>query len=72
MPLFRCSKCNAIENTALSLFWSRGCEPMLCSECDPKIGKWHGKFPKLDADAEGYAQNGNFLDALPVEVDDAE
>lgn len=23
--------------------------PALCSECDPKIGKWHGQFPRENA-----------------------
>ena len=58
MPLFACSKCNAVENTALSRFWETQLrayeaktkhEP-LCSECDPAIGKWHGRFPKVRAD----------------------
>lgn len=68
MPLFKCSKCGCVENTALSNFWSRGMNfetgklivpkpPALCSECDPAIGKWHGEFPKRpwDADAEKYS-----------------
>jgi hypothetical protein len=27
-------------------------KPLLCSECDPEIGKWHGRFPKQSA--KGY------------------
>jgi hypothetical protein len=27
----------------------RGDDKPLCSECDPKIGKWHGKFDKRSA-----------------------
>ena len=50
MPLFACSKCNTVENTAISHFWSRGDGPALCSACDPKIGKWHGRFPRESAD----------------------
>lgn len=50
MPLFICSKCGCIENTALSLYWVRSFSdketPPLCSECDPEIGKWHNRFPK--------------------------
>lgn len=51
MPLFRCSKCGCIENTALSYRWMGGWmgEESLCSECDPEIGKWHGEFPKKNA-----------------------
>lgn len=59
MPLFRCTKCNGVENTALSNFWTRlfdahttGAPPAdpLCSACDPKIGAWHGEFPQRSAD----------------------
>jgi hypothetical protein len=50
MPLFKCSNCGCCENTALSNYWidtmSRERKPALCSECDPRIGKWHGKFEK--------------------------
>ena len=47
MSLFKCSKCGCIENTATSRFWVRKKdEPPLCSQCDPKIGKWHGLFPR--------------------------
>lgn len=47
MPLFKCSKCGCIENTAVGDYWIRvnrdGKEP-LCSECS--FGKWHDEFPK--------------------------
>ena len=46
MSLFRCEKCNCIENTALSGYNYRGNKKALCSECDPEIGKWHNHFPK--------------------------
>lgn len=56
MSLFRCDKCGAVENTATSGYWFRDRGgPALCAECDPQIGKWHGIFPKQDADAAGYA-----------------
>lgn len=50
MPLFTCSRCKAIENTALGAYWveqARGL-PVLCSEC--ATGTWHGRFPKETAD----------------------
>lgn len=50
MPLFQCSNCGCIENTALSDYWWRTeCEklPALCSECES--GKWHGEFAKKSA-----------------------
>ena len=49
MPLFECSKCRAVDNTALANFWTAFFEgaPLLCSECDPEINRWHGRFPKV-------------------------
>jgi hypothetical protein len=46
MPLFNCSQCGVIENTALGAYWNklRKNEPVLCSECS--TGEWHGKFSK--------------------------
>lgn len=52
MPLFICDKCKTIENTALCRYWSRDQDTKgkaLCSECDPKIKKWHGEFEKIHA-----------------------
>lgn len=48
MPLYECTKCGVVENTALTNFWASHLEsrPALCSQCDPEIGKWHGRFPK--------------------------
>lgn len=49
MPLYECSNCHAVDNTALTNFWADHIgegQPALCSECDPGIGKWHGRFPK--------------------------
>lgn len=54
MPIFLCSKCGVIENTALSNYWTRDWDveatqpvpPPLCSQCDPAIGKWHGAFER--------------------------
>lgn len=51
MPLFKCSKCGCVENTALAGAWTQwhiDKKPVLCSEC--KTGKWHGEFPKDQAD----------------------
>jgi hypothetical protein len=46
MPLFNCSRCGVVENTALGAYWNerRKNEPVLCSEC--ATGEWHGKFSK--------------------------
>jgi len=50
MPIFKCTKCGCIENTACSHYWSRDKKVgALCSECDPKLAHWHGMFPKQPA-----------------------
>jgi hypothetical protein len=47
MSLFVCSECRCIENTALSHFWFRPeRDTALCSDCDPEINQWHGRFEK--------------------------
>jgi hypothetical protein len=48
MPLFICTKCGCVDNTALCRYWelSYNKEKILCSKCDPKIGRWHGAFPR--------------------------
>ncbi len=53
MPLYECTQCHVVENTALTNFWfatQMEKKPALCSECDPEIGTWHGKFPKIHID----------------------
>lgn len=55
MPLFVCDECGCVENTALSNYWLRhDPDPAtridLCSGCDPKIEKWHGKFRQHEWD----------------------
>lgn len=50
MPLFECSNCHCIENTACCGYWVREKNtPPLCSECDPEYGKWHNMFEKKSA-----------------------
>lgn len=66
MSVFRCDECGCIENTATSNYWLRPVDkdenkftgPALCSECDPKIGKWHGRFEKKSADGMVLASDG--------------
>ena len=52
MPLYECTVCHSIDNTALTNFWDARLhdQPLLCSACDPEIGQWHGKFPRETAD----------------------
>ena len=68
MPLFRCEQCGCVENTALSNYWTRDRDeqfnkieptpPALCSECDPEIGEWHGRFPKRQWDEQAERNSG--------------
>lgn len=66
MSLFQCYECGCRENTATSNFWMRQpatggfrglpSQPwMLCSACDPEIGKWHGRFERK------YLAKGQFV-----------
>jgi hypothetical protein len=58
MSLFRCVKCGRVENTALSFHCGHlDDKRYLCSECDPDIGMWHGRFPKVSAEGMYYDEN---------------
>ena len=70
MPIFKCSECGCIENTALCNYWYRkGIEklPPLCSECEG--GKWHGKFEKQTPEECGYIEGPNGFLYTPEEHD---
>lgn len=50
MPTYRCDRCGCVDNTALTNFWPDQADhrrERLCSECDPRIGAWHGKFERV-------------------------
>jgi hypothetical protein len=57
MPLFQCTGCGCVENTALSGYWTAQMEARKrmekhapkCSACNPAIGAWHGVFPRKSA-----------------------
>lgn len=68
MGLFVCSQCRAVDNTAVTNWAVRTArrQPPLCSECDPEIGRWHGKFPKQEFTE---ADRGEVLNP-PTEVAD--
>jgi hypothetical protein len=58
VSLFVCDNCGCVENTAISLYWVRDVgEKALCSECDPKIKKWHNFFPKKKWDGKSEVIN---------------
>lgn len=65
MPLFKCQKCGAVENTACGQYW--GEDEKLCSEC--ATGNWHGKFEKRNAVASGYFKDAQGHLYGPEEVD---
>lgn len=73
MPLFMCTKCACVENTACCSYWhnkSHG-KPLLCSECDPAIGKWHGVFEKRSAagmliDDQGHLWSEANVSTMPA------
>jgi hypothetical protein len=48
MSLFQCHKCGCAEDTALCHYWSALLRDtaLICSACDPTVGKWHGEFPR--------------------------
>lgn len=50
MSLFQCEECGCRENTATCNYWNRYSKAdkrKICSVCDPDIGKWHSRFPRL-------------------------
>jgi hypothetical protein len=72
MSLFMCTACGCVENTACCNYWGRRVDkqPLLCSECDPDIHKWHGRFTKRSAlgmlkDDEGYLWSKDGIAGLP-------
>jgi hypothetical protein len=59
VSVFVCDECGCIDNTALTNYWSRNMKrpggrggKALCSECDPDIGRWHGRFDRRPYDPE--------------------
>lgn len=58
MPIFKCSKCGMLDNTAISGYWARQMDslPALCAECNPEIGKWHGEFERVTPESQGYVE----------------
>jgi len=58
MPLFKCTGCGMVENTALCNFWraqSRGL-PAVCSKCDTDIAVWHDQFLRSKPEDHGYEE----------------
>jgi len=71
MPLFECSKCGCVENTASCKYWRRFLKetkpysPPLCSGCDSQIGQWHGKWPQSSAKGMLLGEDGFLYDEPP-------
>ena len=51
MPLFKCSKCGCIDNTACGGSYWGNSETPECSECF--TGKWSAPFPKQTPEQMG-------------------
>jgi len=71
MSLFACENCNVIENTSLCGYVinvEQSRRRLLCSECNPAIGQWHGHFARRDADDEGYVPvlDSRYIQAPPA------
>jgi hypothetical protein len=69
MSLFACRLCISVENTATSNYWLRGSTLALCSQCDPMIGTWHGKFPKRSAAGMLVGSDGFLYTEPPKHID---
>lgn len=62
MPLYECTKCGALENTAAGPYWIEQMEAHrtggpfkpTCSLCS--YGKWHGLFEKKNAKEAGFTR----------------
>lgn len=75
MPLYMCSQCGTVDNTALGGFWRQQLSALstgeshkpLCSACDPTIAKWHGEWTQKSA--EGYVQDRQGYLYLPAETE---
>lgn len=61
MPLFICSVCHSVDNTALTDFWQRTAKgvPPLCSGCSPETHRWHGDFDRRVATPEMLDAHGH-------------
>jgi hypothetical protein len=68
-PLFSCSRCNCVEDTALCHYWSARLRQnsAVCSACDPTIGRWHGEFPRQSDQGWISDRSGFLLDKGSVE-----
>jgi len=72
MGLYMCEECGCVENTALGNFWIKSLtkdKKALCTECDPSVGRWHGRFPKRPADGMLLADNGMLYSEKPRHVE---
>ena len=73
MPLFRCSSCGWVENTASSNYWTNvhfEGNPPVCSACDQAIGQCHGQFPQRSAIGMLVDQNGTLWTQEQVDACD--
>lgn len=55
MAKFVCENCRCLDNPGLCFYWVS--EKKLCTECDPRIGVWHGAFRKRKWDGKEEVLN---------------
>lgn len=58
MPLFKCTKCGCIDNTAAAGSYWQDRENAQCAECF--TGKWHDLFPKETPKEKGLIPDPHF------------
>ena len=64
MPVFKCSNCGFVDNTACGNYWNTvffDKKPPLCTLCDPKIKKWHGLFERIKAESNYLEGEDGFM-----------
>lgn len=67
MSLYRCTKCDVVENTACGEYWIQRIDAAeaerpfspLCSQC--LTGTWHGQFPREGVSADWVTDARGFL-----------
>lgn len=67
MSLYRCTRCDVVENTATGGYWMQQIEAHekellfrpLCSQCS--TGEWHNEFPREGVSAEWVTDGRGFL-----------
>ena len=73
MPLYRCTKCDVVDNTATGGYWEQQLAAVksdkpfkpLCSQCH--TGKWHGSFERKGITGDWWQDGSGFV-YRPTEI----